>query len=296
MSVGSHVRRTQLLFYGTPPPDAPVTVLAVVVVGHPGRRGVPNQAFVSRSSFEDVAVVAVATPGPVVVTQPRPTRAGSVTIGRATLEDPPVLTTPAPVVVSRPARPQPVPPVMISRSSLEDVAAPPLDERVPRPVVVTQPTPRPTARVIQSRSSFEDFTTPRPLVVVPRTKRALLAPPIILRSPPPVGGAPAPVVVTRTTQPRVVPPTISRSSFEDAPVVVGEVTPSPVIVTTRTRPAGAVAILLRAPVELCEVPRPDSGITARPSTGITAFASATTTRPNTGTTTRPDTGETEEPC
>jgi hypothetical protein len=59
---------------------------------------------------------------------------------------------------------------------------------------------------------------------------------------------------------------------------------------------GAEVALSSAAVQVCETPRPSTGVTARPSSGTTAYAAAMTARPSTGDTTRPDSGTTEDPC
>lgn len=149
--------------------DPPVlTTPGPLVVPATVRPTGPNQAFLSRSSLLDVAVVSATTSGPLVVsTQPvRPAPVPPLVL-RSTLADPPVLTTPASIVVGPVVRPAPVTQPLLLRSSLFDAAG-------TAAVVVSQPWhPQPPARAYLSRSTLADAVaagtaTPQPLVAAVR--------------------------------------------------------------------------------------------------------------------------------
>lgn len=214
----------------------------IVVEGWAGRRGVPNEALIIRASLEVGAEPEQATPAPLVVAAPRPARASpSPIVLRASLQDPPVLTTPLPVVVSRPRKPAPGF-VLVDRGPVADNTAPPA-------------------------------STPTAVVVAAPTKRQLLAPPIVIRATladPTVETTPAPMVVTSSTRPQVVPAVISRASLIDPPPAVA--TPAPLLVTAAPTIRVGRIIIGRAPMEQtedpCTITRPNTGLISRPNTGM----------------------------
>lgn len=201
-------------------------------------RSYPNVAIISRSSLEDVVVPSVATPGPVTVVGPPDPRflaTPTTTILRNTLQDPPVLTTPAPIVVSTPnanawyAIPQtiiwneqPVPQVSTSGP-------------ITKPVVVTPPTPSSwfsTPTTIALRNTLQDplvLTTPEPIVVLPSTSRIWFnTPETTISSAPQQPVAP---VSGPTTVPIVVTPTFVKSWFDVHPAIIKTAPLPPALIT-----------------------------------------------------------------
>jgi hypothetical protein len=229
--------------------DPPVlTTKPPLVIETAGRPAPVNPTYVSRSSVVDVVVAPTATPEPLVVSPTVVPPPGGAILRRNTLVDPPVLTTPAPLVVTISGQPAPVDPALFGRSSLMDLATPP-------PLVVTSPwSPAKGGTAPYWRSSLIDLATPEPLVVT---------------------GPWAPA--------RVGPAALFRSSLADAVVVTGVATPPPIVVTTVVRwPWTYRPIVVAGSSQVCDCTthRPNTGITARPGTGVTA-------RPNTGTTAQP---------
>ena len=151
-------------------------------------RSQPNPPVIGRSSLADDPVLT--TPAPVVVAKPPVRRAGVVIVGRASLADAPVLVTPAPVIVTTgPRRAAPNWPI-IGRSSLEDVAS--VSTATPAPVVVAKQGAQRLGVLIVSRSSLADD---------------------------PILTTPSPVVVSRTSRPPATTLVIGRSSFVDTVLI-----------------------------------------------------------------------------
>jgi hypothetical protein len=241
----------------------------------------------------------VVTPGPLVIANPwRPAPTAQILL-RSTLQDPPVLTTPQPIVVPRrPAqrRGRHHRPVVARRRRGRD-RPDARDRRLPRVaragsmlVVRSTADDRPhhacslaqvrPPRGSSCRSSLEDaaMTTPQPITVVPQPKpRAGVA--TLIRSALADAATPAPIIVTtpgRRPAPNLV---LLRGVLADDPLLT---TPTPIVVAAqRFRSPGRVAVLA-TPLEgvestECIVPvhRPDTGTIGRGSAG-------TVTRPYTG--------------
>lgn len=101
---------------------------APIVIAASARPTPPIPPTISRSSLADVVVAAVATPSPLVLWVPPKPQPAVIIIQRGTLADPPVLTTPGPVVVAAPRWRALTYPV-VGRSSLADVAPVVIDMR-----------------------------------------------------------------------------------------------------------------------------------------------------------------------
>jgi hypothetical protein len=189
------------------------------------------------------------TPGPTVVSSlaARPVPPSPILL-RSTLQDPPVLTTAQPLVVSRPA--VVVPGVAaVLRSSLVDVVA--ATGSTPQPIVVTSTRPVAVPPALVLRATLADpptLTTPQPVVVtsparvVPgavMTLRSSLADAVVVSSAPtqPLIVAPA------AGRPPVPPPTIARSTLIDPPVLT---TTGPTVIAATPVPAPGVVTLLRS--------------------------------------------------
>lgn len=191
-------------------------------------------------------------------------------IVRSALQDPPVLTTPTPVVVVGSSGRRGVPNEgQFVRSSLVDVVE--VAAVTPAPLVITPPElSRPVVQAIIGRASLADvLAAVTPLVITPQQRAQL---------------------PNR--------PTISRSPLPDV-VVPTQATPAPLVVSTVGRPSAGRVFVGRAPLSEmeCTVLRPNTGTVSRPLTGLTARpSSGTTTRPGTGIVVRPDTGIVENPC
>lgn len=242
-------------------------------------RAQPNTPVVVRNTLQDPPVLT--TPAPIVVThlgiRARPAW-GQPNQGiaiRSTLADDPVLTTPAPIVSTVTVR-RPVGPPIILRSSTEDTA---VAASAPAPLVVSTATiKRPPGPPILVRSGTEDVptSTPSPLVVVPAPRRTVLSQPIVLRGSLEDFATPAPYVITpRAT--RVVPgrPVILRSPQADV-VLATDSIPPPLVIAAPARRVPGVALIVRAPLD----PGACDCLTHRPFTG-------TTSRPGAGVTSRP---------
>lgn len=225
--------------------DPQLTTPAPVVVASPTRRA-PTYPIISRSSLVDVLVTA-STPGPLVVTPvPQRNLGRQPIVQRGALQDDPVLTTPAPVVVTATVV-RPVYPPIISRSSLVDVAV--VTSSTPTPVVVTPIPARPGPGVqLVLRGALQDdpqLTTPAPVVVTapspPRPARAL-----VLRGSlqdDPAGTAPVVVAAPRRPVPGLA--IVSRSSLVDVVLVVGGT--APIVIAAPSPRAGGRALVYAAP-------------------------------------------------
>lgn len=162
--------------------DEPVLTTAPPVVAEPrGLRPPPPVVIVGRASTEDPPPPTTGpTTIPVVVTQPGRFGPGDALISRGSLADDPVLTTPPPVVITRPARPLPTPTVIVGRGSLVDLAT-------PGPIVVTAPPGRPGRGIaLVVRSPLADpvvvtQATPGPLVATHRFRPARRPQVLLLR-------------------------------------------------------------------------------------------------------------------
>lgn len=166
------------------------------------------------------AIVASATPAPVVRTPPADVRPGRAITARATLQDDPVLTTAAAVVVDI-ASPVRTGVVLVTRGSLEDAAA---AVSTPAPLVVDAPAVSRAGVSLVLRGSLEDpapvaASTPAPLVVDgPGPFRPGVV--VALRSTladPPVDTTPAPIVLDPPGVVRGGFVAVSRSSLQDVP-------------------------------------------------------------------------------
>jgi hypothetical protein len=223
------------------------------------------------------ALVVAAAKGvaPLVVARPAPTPQGAAVLRRATLVDPPVLTTPQPIVVARTGGAPPGSAVLL-RSSLADAAQP--SAATPAPYVVTAPQSAPFSAPILARNPAAPLPAVQPDVITAPAVAAV-SPPIILRgslADAPVLTTPAPLVVTTPTPgpantatfirnpqapaaapaTRTLPPIVItaaavsaagqtltvRGSLADAPVLT---TASPTVVTARASAPAAAALILR---------------------------------------------------
>jgi hypothetical protein len=196
-------------------------------------------------AFTAAATAASVTPQPLVVTTAPVVTRTRATVLRSTLADPPVLTTPQPLVVSGPSvRPLPGP-AYLARSSLADVVTP--STATPQPLVVSgasaQQLPNPA---YLGRSSLADVASPstsvrQPLVASGPTLWPAPIPAYLARS----SLLDVAVTPTPTQQPLVVsrqpafPPTaavVLRGTLADPPVLT---TASPLVVS---RPAPPVVV------------------------------------------------------
>ena len=184
-------------------PDDFIAKVMLVVTSQPSQAQTATQpATVLRSTLADPPVLT--TPAPVVIAAPADRRwfTGAAVTVRGTLADPPVLTTPGPVVVtSQPAASQTAtPPVLVFRSTLQD------------PPVLTTAAP-----VVIAAPADPRWFGASPVQVL-TGKEAPAVTPV---------SAPGPLVIT--SQPPVlpaVPAFITRGTLADPPVLT---TPGPVI-------------------------------------------------------------------
>lgn len=202
-----------------------------------------TQPLLLRSTLQDPPVLT--TPQPIVMPIPGPpTRPGSIALYRSTLADPTPLTTPGPLILASTPRPAPAV-VLVLRSSLVDavlVTAP-----TPQPLIVAVAAPRPATSALILRGTLVDppvLTTPAPIVV------AAPAPPTagvvaLLRS-----SLVDVVVTTSTPQPLVVTP--ATKAIQQPPVLLlrssltDPATPGPIVVAATAAPRRGVALLLRS--------------------------------------------------
>jgi hypothetical protein len=160
--------------------DPPVlTTAAPVVVAPPNDRrwysGSPAQVLASPQA---PAVTPVSAPAPLVISpQPPPLPAVPAFITRSTLADPPVLTTPAPVVTAAPGDRRwysPGPVTVIANAQ----APPPVPSVTPGPVVIAGQPPWPgTVQAIIVRGALAGAPAPPPVLFSPRAARWLWAAP-----------------------------------------------------------------------------------------------------------------------
>jgi hypothetical protein len=178
----------------------------------------------------------------------------------------------------------------------------PIAQTAPPPAVIA---PQPVLRV---RRLLPLLTRRRP-VVVPLTQVKAPVPIPRRRLPPPLGRRRS-VAVPLAQAAVPVPTSRRRLLLPPRPPRVARVTPAQVVAVAPQRPPQPLrrrllaalfgprrgAEVTSAQAQVCETPRPLTGVTVRPSSGTTAYAAAATARPSTGVTTRPDTGTTDDPC
>jgi hypothetical protein len=224
-----------------------VTPEAIVVTG-----ATPTPAaqapILERGSLFDAA-----TPSPIVVPGRAPQPAGVTVAARATLQDDPVLTTRAPLIIVGPGATVLTQGPYTARSSLIDVA--PATIATPGPIVVTPPARLPvTAAPILDRGTLQDdpqLTTPSAIVTaaplrIPVTPQAFISRASFADAVIPSAVTPQPLVVTGPGAARpALPPYLSRSSYADVAVGVGA--PAPMVVAAAVKLAAAQPpIVLRA--------------------------------------------------
>lgn len=180
-------------------------------------------------------VIFISGPGP------RPQPVGPRLI-RSTLVDPPVLTTPKPLVVSASPRP-PAALALAGRSSLFDATTPP-------PLLVTPPAPVLQGVRIVGRGSLADapvLTTAAPLVASPGYRppsaaailaRSSLVDVVVTPTP-----TPQPLVVTPPVPGRPGVQLVARGALVDAPVLT---TAPPLVVSAPYRPPAPGSLLSRS--------------------------------------------------
>lgn len=227
---------------GSAPPATATPQPYVVTTTQPTR---PVPPILLRGSLIDLA-----TPGPLVVTAAQAAAVPpAATILRATLADPPVLTTPSPYVVQPPAVPASPPLALQVRNPAAPVVAPATTSA--QPSVVTTPGQPLPGQAQLVRSTLVDppvLTTPGPQVITspqPQTPAAAL----VVRNPQapaaqPPAATPAPLVITTPTVTGTPAALVVRGTLADPPVLT---TPSPTVITTPTAGPPAAAVIVRNP-------------------------------------------------
>lgn len=259
-------------------------------------------------------VTSSTTPEPLVISgASRPAPPAAPILLRSTLQDPPVLTTPGPLVITG-SRPVIIPRPLLLRSTLTD----PPQLTTPPPYVVTGPVRPNPGGITLIRSSLVDtavvtgVATPGPYIVGPGSKYAPIPPVLLFRSTltdPVRETTPGPIVITQTARPAPAQLLMLRSSLAD-PAPPAAATPGPLLVTTTTALApGRVTLIRSALVTAVAVlanPAQPYIVTSQPArarTGVLLLVGTVTAtgcdclvhRPNTGTVSRPGSGTTSRP-
>jgi hypothetical protein len=234
-------------------------------------RSYPNVPITSRGSLESSTDFNSKVPALVVTSQPtgEQTRAPRVTVLRNTLQDPPVLTTPSPVIIAAPNDRRwfvGVPPRVLVNPQAPAVVT---GVATPEPVVVSAPpgvaqVATPPSTIL--RNTLQDppvLTTTAPVVVAAATDSRWFARelPTVTSNPQapvvPASSTPSPVVVSLPPPiPNTVQASVTRNTLQDPPVLT---TPSPVVVTVQTDErwlAGARPTVLSAPLVPSRAPSP----------------------------------------
>jgi hypothetical protein len=203
-------------------------------------RSYANVPVIVRGSLEDAGDFSSKTPALVVTSQPSQAQTAVLpaAIVRGTLQDPPVLTTAAPVVVAAPLdrRWYGGSPVQVLASPQAPAVTP---VSAPAPLVISlQPPPLPAVPAFITRSTLADppvLTTPAPVVTAAPGDRRWYSPgPVTVianaQAPPPVPSVtPGPVVVAgQPPWPRTAQALITRNAPAGAPV------PPPVLFSVRS--------------------------------------------------------------
>lgn len=219
----------------------------------PGR-SIPNVPFVGRGSLADAPVLT--TPQPIVSTVPGKRGRPNVVLLRGSLADDPVLTTPQALVVGR--QPPRVPGVIFTaRSSTEDAAAGPASATLPPIVCTIPPRPRPGVVVLGRGALADDpvYTTTGPIVVAvqPKAGRGVAA---VLRSSliddvvTPDALPAQPIVAVQVPRPR------GGVAWTSYSLPADQATPPPIVVAAAARRPGGSIIWSRGSLADLATPQP----------------------------------------